>query len=74
VQALCVWSNLYERASYVPRGCCTIDWEQVALMGVLADVVAALDVHRGIVEVASNGLGFLMCLAVAQHNKVTPFM
>jgi hypothetical protein len=43
-------------------------------MGVLADVAAALDVHRGIVEVASNGLGFLMCLAMAPPNKVTPFM
>ena len=49
-----------------------MDWDQVALMGVLADVAAALDVHRGIVEVASNGLGFLMCLAMAPLNMVTP--
>ena len=55
-----------------------MDWGQLALMGVLADVAVALDVHRGIVEVASNGLGFLMCLAdevaVAPLNKVTPFI
>ena len=34
-------------------------------MGVLADVAVALDVHRGMLEVAGNGLGFLMCLAAA---------
>jgi hypothetical protein len=51
-----------------------MDLEQVALMRAVASAVGALDVHRGIAEVASSGLGFLMCLAVAPPNKVTPFM
>jgi hypothetical protein len=45
---------------------------QVALMGVVASAVAAVDAHRGIAEVARAGLGFLENLAVDRENMVTP--
>jgi hypothetical protein len=44
---------------------------QVALMGVVSSAVAALDANRGIPEVASAGLAFLLNLAMAPENQVT---
>jgi hypothetical protein len=40
-------------------------------MGVVSSAVAALDANRGIPEVVSSGLGFLLSLAMAPENQVT---
>ena len=42
------------------------------MMDVVSSAVAALDAHRGIVEVARAGLGFLMKLVLALENQVIP--
>ncbi len=39
-------------------------------MGVVPSAVAALDAHREIAEVVTNGIGFLLNLAMARENKV----
>jgi hypothetical protein len=44
---------------------------QVPLMDVLGSAVGALDAHRGVAGVASNGLWFLAALAIASENKVS---
>jgi hypothetical protein len=41
-------------------------------MDVVPSAVAALDAHRGIVEVAICGVGFLRNLSLASENQVTP--
>ncbi len=43
---------------------------QVALMGVLSSVVAAMDANRDVAAVAEHGVGFLRNLSVADANKV----
>jgi hypothetical protein len=45
---------------------------QVALMDVVPSVVAALNLHRGNIEIARIGLWFLENLAVGRENKVAP--
>jgi hypothetical protein len=44
---------------------------QVALMGLIASAVAALDAHPGIAEVAKCGLGFLQHQVAVPENQVT---
>jgi hypothetical protein len=45
---------------------------QLALMRVVPSAVAALDAHRGIVEVAKNGLDFLQRLSATPESQVMP--
>jgi hypothetical protein len=45
---------------------------QMALMDVVPSTVAALNLHRGNIKIASTGLGFLQNLAMNHENKVTP--
>jgi hypothetical protein len=45
---------------------------QVALMDVVPSAVAALNLHRGNIKIASTGLGFLQNLAMGRENKVAP--
>jgi hypothetical protein len=47
--------------------CCV----QVPLMAVLPAAHVALDAHRGVADVAEQGLGFLRNLAIAEANKVS---
>ena len=41
-------------------------------MGAVPSAVAVMDAHRGIMEVARAGLGFLQNLARAPENQVMP--
>ena len=43
---------------------------QVALMSAVPSAMAALDGHRGLVDVARIGLGFLFNQSVAPENRV----
>jgi hypothetical protein len=45
---------------------------QMALMDAVPSVVAAWNVHRGKIEIASTGLCFLKNLAANPENQVAP--
>ena len=67
---MCFWNGLVECAQAVLRCCAML--VQLALMRVVPSAVAALDAHRGIVEVAKSGLDFLQRLSATPESQVMP--
>ncbi len=51
---------------------CVVCIAQVPLMAEVPRARAALDAHVGVAGVAEAGLGLLLCLEVAEANRVRP--